>query len=282
MEKEEFKFRLAGKTLVLVDWANVYGWFKNLGWEIDPKLLFEYLSTYPEVYEQRLYHGSERGKIRSEDFKNTIAATGFIFISKEVKWVPVSLDKSHFKILVKELFDVLDGIKNTNSEIADKLYQLRAKVEGRLSERKPGFDSDKGEVGEYRPYTPEDGEIYDSTYQMIEELDTELKKLNLSIVELQKHLSAPVKRRKCDFDVEIARDVCNECEKFEQVILFSGDGDYAALGEDLIKKGRKVIVVFASGHLGKEYEGLKNQISLWPVGLVRKHIIKQNPPGTNP
>jgi hypothetical protein len=26
----EFRFKLKGKTIVLIDWANVYGWFKKL------------------------------------------------------------------------------------------------------------------------------------------------------------------------------------------------------------------------------------------------------------
>jgi hypothetical protein len=33
----EFRFKLKGKTIVLIDWANVYGWFKKLKWEIDQK-----------------------------------------------------------------------------------------------------------------------------------------------------------------------------------------------------------------------------------------------------
>jgi uncharacterized LabA/DUF88 family protein len=92
-------------------------------------------------------------------------------------------------------------------------------------------------------------------------MDTELKKLNTSIDELQKQMAEPVMRRKCDFDVEIARDVFNLSNDFEHLILFSGDGDYAALVEDLtIKKGKRVIVVFAPGHVGKEYEKLSEQL----------------------
>lgn len=34
MPKTEKILKLKGKTLVIIDWANVYGWFKNLGWEI--------------------------------------------------------------------------------------------------------------------------------------------------------------------------------------------------------------------------------------------------------
>ena len=130
---------------------------------------------------------------------------------------------------IQKLFNVLDVIKTTNSDISTKLYELREKLE--------------------------DQKVYDSAYELIEELDAELKKLNLNIDELQQQLYEPVKRRKCDFDVEIARDVFNFSNYFESLILFSGDGDYAALVEDLtINKGKKVIVVFAPGHKGKEYE----------------------------
>ena len=264
---EQFKFRSLGKTLVIIDWANVYGWFSDpqsrnyLGWKIGLQKLFDYLSGYKEIVDKRFYFGVETGKSWSEEFQTKIQSIGFDLRSKEVKWVPVSLEKSHFKKVIKELFDVLDGIKITNSEIATKLYELRQKIESRLAERKPDFDTDGNVQGEYPPYLPEDAKIHSSTYELIEELDVELKKLNTSIDELQEQMSVPVMRRKCDFDVEIARDVFNLSNDFEHLILFSGDGDYAALVEDLtINKNKKVIVVFAPGHVGKEYEKLSEQL----------------------
>jgi len=120
--KNNFRFRLLNKTLVVIDWANVYGWFKDLGWIIDVQKLFNHLSSYPEVIDKRFYFGVESGNLKSENFKTRIQAIGFNLVSKEVKFVPVSLDKSHFKLLIKELFDVLDGMKTTNSKIATQLY----------------------------------------------------------------------------------------------------------------------------------------------------------------
>ena len=105
----------------------------------------------------------------SEKFKVDVETIGFAHNSKEVKWVPVSLNRSHFKKIIKELFDVLDGIKKTNSEIATKLYELKGKIEKQLA-----LSSEQ-----------------DSVYSMIEELDSELKKLNLNIDNLQKNLSEP-------------------------------------------------------------------------------------------
>ncbi len=280
-DKPKFGLKLCGKTLVIIDWANVYGWFSDpksknyLGWEINLKKLFDYLSTYQEIFDKRLYQGVEKGSPRSEAFQDEAKSIGYNVIPKEVKWVPVSLSKSHFRKLIKELFDVLDGIKNTNSDIATKLYDLKEKVEGRLSARVPDFDSDGSARGEHPPYTLEDQGIYDSAYDLIEELDSELKKLNISIDDLQKHLSEPVMRRKCDFDVEIARDVFNMSNDFSQIVLFSGDGDFSALVGDLIIKGKKVIVVFAQGHKGKEYKNQKG-LFLCTVENLKEEICKEN------
>lgn len=76
----------------------------------------------------------------------------------------------------------------------------------------------------------------------------------------KKNLKEKVSRRKCDFDVEITRDALNLINEYDILILFSGDGDYFSLVEDLIKKGKKVILVFAKGHKGKEYDEIKNSL----------------------
>src|SRR3989344_7848342 len=283
---KEFIFRLKDRTLVIIDWANVYGWFSNpesrsyLGWGVDPKRLFEYLSTYSEITDKRLYHGVEIGNKRSEDFGTEAKNIGFTFIKKEVKWVPVYLnEQNHFKKVVKKLFDVLDKVKTTNSEIATKLYELRTKIENRLADEEPDFDvGDDGQsyvAGASPAYAPEDAALHKSTYDLIEELDGELKKLNDNIVDLQKHLSQPVMRLKCDFDVEIARDVFNLSNDFEHLILFSGDGDFAALADDLISKGKRVTVVFGGEHLGKEYK-VRKGLFLCTVNNLRSEISRQN------
>ncbi|MBI2268348.1 MAG: hypothetical protein HYU80_02750 [Candidatus Blackburnbacteria bacterium] len=37
MSNSEFRFKLKGKTVVFIDWANIYGWTKSLKKEVDPK-----------------------------------------------------------------------------------------------------------------------------------------------------------------------------------------------------------------------------------------------------
>jgi uncharacterized LabA/DUF88 family protein len=279
-----FKFKLQGKTLVIIDWANVYGWFSDpnsrnyLGWEVDPKKLFEYLRSYPEIMDINFYYGVELDKPKSVAFKNEIEAMGYSHRSKEVKWVPAALETTaHFKIIVQKLFDVLDNVKNTNSDLSRRLYDLLKKLEGVLDS---GYGlSTNGEL----TYVFFNEEQVKEIYELIEGLDSDLKKLNVDITELQSAIREPVRRRKCDFDVEISRDIYNNLSNFETLLIFSGDGDYAALVEDLISKGKKIIVVFASGHIGKEYEqlveklsenGLKNRLFLCSIQKLREFISK--------
>lgn len=244
----------------MVDWANVWGWSKTLKWEVSPQKLFKFFNR-PKIIDKRFYYGVESDQQKSVNFKLEIESIGFTSVFKEVKWVPVYLnEQNHFKQIVKKLFNVLDGVKVTNSDIATKLYELREKIESRLADREPDFDSNGSIQGEYPPYAPEDQKVYNSAYELIEELDTDLKSLNLNIEELQQRLFEPVKRRKCDFDVEITRDALNAQDTYDTLLLFSGDGDYSALTADLIQKGKKVILIFAPDHLGKEYLEIKSDL----------------------
>lgn len=275
MEAEIFKLELKGRTFVIIDWANVYGWFSSpnsknyLGWEIDPKKLFDYLKSYSEIKDINFYYGVELNNQKSEDFKKDIENIGYSHKNKEVKWVPANLETTaHFRILVRQLFDVLDNVKNTNSEISNRLYNLIKKIENVLQSAY-GI-SMTGEPA----YAFFDEEQVKEIYDLVEELDDDLRILNVDIIELQSALKEPVKRRKCDFDVEISRDIYNNLNNFETLLLFSGDGDYATLAEDLILKGKKVIVVFAPGHKGKEYEDFKTGFFLCSVKKLKPFIAK--------
>lgn len=285
MEKETFKFKLKGKTFVIVDWANVYGWFSDphsktyLGWEVNPKKLFTYLKSYPSITDINFYFGVESDKPKSVAFKEEIENIGYFHKSKEVKWVPAILETTvHFKILVRRLFDVLDNIKNTNSAISNRLYDLVKRLEEVL-------ESEYGMSATGEPaYTFFDEEQVRAIYELIEELDGDLRKLNVDITELQASLKEPVQRRKCDFDVEISRDVFNNLDNFQTLMLFSGDGDYSALIEDIVlAKKKNAIIVFAKGHMGKEYiqlqeklrvMNLKYRLFLCSVNNLRQFIEK--------
>lgn len=64
--------------------------------------------------------------------------------------------------------------------------------------------------------------------------------------------------RKCDFDMEVCIDVHRLLkEDFESFIFFTGDGDYAPLYQMLIGLRKQVIVIYTSGHLGREIWDIK-------------------------
>src|SRR3989344_868480 len=197
-------FKLNGATFVAIDWSNVYGWSEDLGWEVDPFRLFDFLSNYQKIYQKNFYLLYEKNKKVEALPKISIGTKGVAF--------------------------------NLSNE-----KQLR--------------------------------EIYD----LIDELDKILKRLNVNIENLQYQLIKPVKRRKCDFDVEISRDVYSSLNKMKTFLFFCGDGDFAALAKDLIEKKRQVIVVFGPGHKGKEYDKFGNTIFLCSVNKLKDFIAKINP-----
>jgi hypothetical protein len=41
---KKFKLKIDKKALLLIDWANVYGWKKSLGWEVCPQRLYNFLT----------------------------------------------------------------------------------------------------------------------------------------------------------------------------------------------------------------------------------------------
>jgi len=58
--------------------------------------------------------------------------------------------------------------------------------------------------------------------------------------------------RKANFDVEISVDALEFQDKFDTLVLFSGDGDFAYLLENLRRKGKIVLVISAKHHIAKE------------------------------
>lgn len=207
-KKKKFTFRLKGKTLVFIDWANVYGWKESLGWKVSQRKLYTYLRSYKQICQVRFYYGKDRHK-KSVEFLRKIKKFGFTVITKEVKYVPVSLDKSYFRKIVERFKQNFVQLKLTRYQ-QEKLLEI---------------------------------------------------------------IGQTIFRRKCDFDVEIVMDIHKLINKFDSLMLFSGDGDYAPLLEFCLKQDKQVIVVFAPGHLGKEIRRLeKKRIFLCSVNRLKDKI----------
>lgn len=87
---ERFKFILKGKTVVFIDWANVYGWKKSLKKEVDPRKLHKYLKNYKEIESINFYFGTDNNA-KSINFLKTINKIGFKVITKPVKYITIAI-----------------------------------------------------------------------------------------------------------------------------------------------------------------------------------------------
>lgn len=82
-------------------------------------------------------------------------------------------------------------------------------------------------------------------------------------------------RRKCDFDMEICIDVHKAlAERAESFVFFTGDGDFDPLYKLLIKMRKRVIVIYAHGHLGREIYQIKKGVYKCPIEKLGKSNLK--------
>lgn len=123
IKQKNFELRLNGKTCVLIDWANVYGWKGELKREPDEEKIIRYLGEYKQIKEVRFYFGKDK-TTQSERFLNKIKKVGYKLISKEVKYVKVFDDYGKNFILKRKCdfdleigLDVLEMINNYDSFI---------------------------------------------------------------------------------------------------------------------------------------------------------------------
>lgn len=217
-EKKEFSFYLYDKpTLVIIDWFNI--WKKNK--DIDLQLLFDYLKSYPEVYQIRFYNGLIKGKDWSQRILDNASQIGFKIVTKTSKLQPVEINEAdHFESILSSLDDLFKNISSTNSNISNNLYTIKA--------------------------TSVDN------FNLIDDMDASLKLIDKDIIKFKEDSKKPIHRTKCDFDAEIARDSVLEIEKYENLILFSGDGDFASTVNYLIQeKNKRVFVMYCSGSYGE-------------------------------
>ena len=86
-----------------------------------------------------------------------------------------------------------------------------------------------------------------------------------------------IKKRKCDFDIEITMDVFDCLENnYQSYVFISGDGDFAPLYQRLIKLNKQVIVIYAPKHIGREVWDIKK--GLFKVKIYHLLPLKKSSP----
>jgi uncharacterized LabA/DUF88 family protein len=201
-----FRFHIQGKTLVLIDWANVFNWLRGKKWEIDKKALYDYLREYKNIDRICLFAG-EDDHPKSKAFLEECRQIGFEVITKKVKYVHASVENSPFWKTLEEIVPSkkLDKIKETDILV-----------------------------------------------------------------------------RKCDFDVEISTELLLHLETYHSFILFSGDGDYAPIIEEIMKREKRVFIVATERSLGREIRDMMKKdvhpllVDIFDLqGVIRRR--KRNP-----
>lgn len=84
---------------------------------------------------------------------------------------------------------------------------------------------------------------------------------------------------KCNFDVEICMDMLMKTEKYDSVMLFSGDSDFGGLLGYLKSKNKKIVVVCARNRMSTELENVADRfIPAETLKDLLKYENKNTPP----
>ncbi|MBI2465582.1 NYN domain-containing protein [Candidatus Shapirobacteria bacterium] len=82
------ELKLTSKTVVYIDYGNVYGWKSHLKKPVDPKVLYKYLKKYSKIDSLNFFYGTDVNQ-KSIDFLNQVKKIGYNLITKPVKYITV-------------------------------------------------------------------------------------------------------------------------------------------------------------------------------------------------
>lgn len=250
-------FRLKGDTLALIDWANIFSSQQKNGWKVDTHKLHVFLTGHPLIKDVVFFHGEDAHPL-SKAFLEEQRSIGYRVISKPVKNIPVSIDESIFRSKMDVLERDLKMLREKNNTISALLYSLDENLRAQMKKK-------------WLPLSDDFFHVFD----IIEQIDSEIGKTDSALQFLWSNIRSTIVRRKCDFDVEISREVLLNLQRYRSFILFSGDGDYAPIFDVLRERGKQAILVFPHGRRGKEYEEVperKRAIFLCSLELIRRFV----------
>ncbi len=84
---------------------------------------------------------------------------------------------------------------------------------------------------------------------------------------------------KCNFDVEMTMTMLQKIDKYDTVMLFSGDSDFGGLLGYLKSKGKKVIIVCTRNRMSKELQSVADKfIPAENLAQFLQYNLKTNQP----
>ncbi len=197
----ELERLLVGRTNIYIDYANVLHWSKKLGWRIDLKRLYQFLSSFSQVQQISLYHGTLLGNQDSEDFIKKAQRCGYRVLTKPVKIMYLSID--------------VRGAAQDSKSVLNNFIHISL-------------------LRQLEPIA-------------IRQLNEQLQRLNRKGI-------IRVKSMKCNFDVEIGRDMLLDFaqNKADTFVLWSGDSDFAEPVRQLLADGKQVVICAAPRRMAIE------------------------------
>lgn len=142
---------LHGHTAIYIDYANVKYWSQKLSWHIEPRRLYQLLTSFDTVQKVYLFYGTFVGDARSEGFITEAREIGFDVITKPVKIMHHSVDVSSIpnnSTTILEQFIGRPLLKKLNLEtieyLNDRLKELNDQGTKSLEVHKCNFDVEIG------------------------------------------------------------------------------------------------------------------------------------------
>jgi len=85
---------------------------------------------------------------------------------------------------------------------------------------------------------------------------------------------------KCNFDVEITMDTIIKLDKYDTIVLFSGDSDFGTLLGYLKSKGKKIVVISTRDRMSTELESVADKFI--PAETMKNLLDYHNKTDTPP
>lgn len=105
-----------------------------------------------------------------------------------------------------------------------------------------------------------------------------VESINADLLEHNKKGMRYIEDRKCNFDVEIGRDIMADYHTGEadNFVLWSNDSDFANPVQQLLHDGKRVTVVTTSGTLSRELSALRSAgLHVYEIKKMRNFICRQ-------
>lgn len=103
-----------------------------------------------------------------------------------------------------------------------------------------------------------------------------IKKLNQELIDLNNEGVYYIEDKKCNFDVEIGREIEKDSAKIDTFVLWSGDSDFAEPIEKLLADNKKVILVCTAGKVASELNKLvKKGLTVFEINKIKNSICRE-------